>query len=110
MPLISVVMSVYNGEKYLVEAIESILNQTYKNFEFIIVNDGSAGLFCENQIILKINLIIIPISIIISILYINFYGYLGVNISMASTNIIILILMVYFSKNILYKKVINNAY
>lgn len=40
-PLISVVMSVYNGEKYLVEAIESILNQTYKNFEFIIVNDGS---------------------------------------------------------------------
>lgn len=34
-------MSVYNGEKYLVEAIESILIQTYKNFEFIIVNDGS---------------------------------------------------------------------
>lgn len=41
-PLISVVMSVYNGEKYLAEAIESILNQTYKNFEFIIVNDGSS--------------------------------------------------------------------
>lgn len=39
--LISVVMSVYNSEKYLVEAIESILNQTYTNFEFIIVNDGS---------------------------------------------------------------------
>lgn len=39
--LISVVMSVYNGEKYLVEAIESILNQTYENFEFIIINDGS---------------------------------------------------------------------
>ncbi|MBD3842801.1 MAG: glycosyltransferase [Campylobacterales bacterium] len=38
---ISVVMSVCNGEKYLAEAIESILNQTYKNFEFIIVNDGS---------------------------------------------------------------------
>jgi glycosyltransferase involved in cell wall biosynthesis len=35
-------MSVYNGEKYLAEAIESILNQTYKNFEFIIVNDGSS--------------------------------------------------------------------
>ena len=41
-PLVSVVLSVYNGEKYLGEAIESILNQTYKNFEFIIVNDGSA--------------------------------------------------------------------
>lgn len=40
-PLISVVMSVYNGEKYLSEAIESILGQTYKNFEFIIINDGS---------------------------------------------------------------------
>lgn len=40
-PLISVIMSVYNGEKYLSEAIESILVQTYKNFEFIIINDGS---------------------------------------------------------------------
>jgi len=40
-PLISVVLPVYNGGKYLVEAIESILNQTYKNFEFIILNDGS---------------------------------------------------------------------
>ncbi|GIW68018.1 MAG: hypothetical protein KatS3mg096_886 [Candidatus Parcubacteria bacterium] len=40
-PLVSVIMPVYNGEKYLREAIESILNQTYKNFEFIIVDDGS---------------------------------------------------------------------
>ncbi|MCP3924060.1 MAG: glycosyltransferase [Desulfobacterales bacterium] len=40
-PLISVVMAVYNGEKYLKESIKSILNQTYKKFEFIIVNDGS---------------------------------------------------------------------
>ncbi len=39
--LISVVMPVYNGEKYLKEAIDSILNQTYTNFEFIIINDGS---------------------------------------------------------------------
>ena len=39
--LVSVVMSVYNSEKYLSEAIESILNQIYTNFEFIIVNDGS---------------------------------------------------------------------
>jgi glycosyltransferase involved in cell wall biosynthesis len=34
-------MPVYNGEKYLDEAIQSILNQTYENFEFIIINDGS---------------------------------------------------------------------
>ncbi len=40
-PFISVLMSVYNSEKYLEESIESILNQTYTNFEFIIVNDGS---------------------------------------------------------------------
>ncbi|MDJ8926936.1 glycosyltransferase family 2 protein [Clostridium perfringens] len=40
-PLVSVIMSVYNGEKYLREAIESILKQTYKNIEFIIIDDGS---------------------------------------------------------------------
>lgn len=34
-------MSVYNAEKYIEEAIESVLNQTYNNFEFIIINDGS---------------------------------------------------------------------
>lgn len=39
--LISVILPVYNGEKYLKESIESILNQTYTNFEFIIINDGS---------------------------------------------------------------------
>lgn len=39
--LISVVMPVYNAEKYLDEAIQSILTQTYNNFEFIIINDGS---------------------------------------------------------------------
>ena len=40
-PMISVIMSVYNDEKYLSKAVESILNQSYKDFEFIIVNDGS---------------------------------------------------------------------
>jgi len=40
-PKISVIMSVYNGEKYLREAIESILSQTFTDFEFIIVDDGS---------------------------------------------------------------------
>lgn len=40
-PPISVVMSVYNGERYLREAVESILNQSFSNFEFIIVDDGS---------------------------------------------------------------------
>ena len=40
-PKISVAMAVYNGEKYLREAVDSILNQTFTDFEFIIINDGS---------------------------------------------------------------------
>ena len=40
-PKVSVLMSVYNGETYLRQAIESILNQTFGDFEFIIVDDGS---------------------------------------------------------------------
>lgn len=38
---ISIIMPVYNGETYLAESIESILNQTYVNYEFLIINDGS---------------------------------------------------------------------
>ena len=40
-PKISVVLPVYNGEAYLKESIESILNQTFTDFELIIINDGS---------------------------------------------------------------------
>lgn len=40
-PMISVLMSVYNGEKFLAESIESILQQSFKNFEFIIIDDAS---------------------------------------------------------------------
>lgn len=39
-PMVSVLMSVYNGEKHLKEAVESILNQTFTDFEFIIINDA----------------------------------------------------------------------
>ena len=38
---VTVLMSVYNGEKYLSQSVESILNQTYENFEFVIIDDGS---------------------------------------------------------------------
>ena len=36
-----VIMPVYNSEKHLVQSIDSILKQTYKDFEFIIIDDGS---------------------------------------------------------------------
>ena len=40
-PLVTVMMPVFNGEKYIKFAIESILSQTYKDFELLIVNDAS---------------------------------------------------------------------
>lgn len=40
-PQVSVILPVYNGEDYLSLSIDSILNQTYENFELIIINDGS---------------------------------------------------------------------
>ena len=43
LPLISVITTVYNTEKYVERCFESIFNQTYKNIEFIIVNNASEG-------------------------------------------------------------------
>lgn len=41
MPKVTVIMSVYNGEKFVGSAIKSILAQTFNDFEFIVINDGS---------------------------------------------------------------------
>lgn len=40
-PEISIIMPIFNGEKYVSKAIDSILSQTFKDFEFIIINDAS---------------------------------------------------------------------
>jgi len=52
-PKVSVLMSVYNGEEYLRVAIESILNQTFSDFEYIIINDCSTD--GSREIILSYN-------------------------------------------------------
>lgn len=49
-PLISVIIPVYNVEKYLPSCLESVLNQTYKNLEVLLIDDGSrdsSGLICD---------------------------------------------------------------
>ena len=40
-PLISVIIPAFNSEKTIFETIESVLNQTWKNLELIVINDGS---------------------------------------------------------------------
>ena len=40
-PQISIIIPVYNVEKYIDRCIQSILNQTYKDYELILINDGS---------------------------------------------------------------------
>ena len=39
---ISIVVPVYNGEKYISKCLDSLINQLYKNIEIIIINDGSS--------------------------------------------------------------------
>lgn len=50
-PLVSIIVPIYNVERYLDRCVQSILNQTYKNLEIILVNDGSpdgCGAMCDD--------------------------------------------------------------
>jgi glycosyltransferase involved in cell wall biosynthesis len=40
-PRVSLIIPIYNGDRFLSECIESVLNQTYCDFELILINDGS---------------------------------------------------------------------
>lgn len=51
--MISVIVPIYNVEKYLPTCIESILNQTYKDLEILLIDDGStdnSGKICDQYV------------------------------------------------------------
>ena len=53
-PLISIIVPVYNVENYLRKCLNSIINQTYKNLEIILIDDGStdeSGKFVTNMLV-----------------------------------------------------------
>ncbi|MCW1326958.1 glycosyltransferase, partial [Campylobacter jejuni] len=50
MPLVSVIIPIYNVEKYLRECLDSVVNQTLREIEIILINDGSTdncGKICD---------------------------------------------------------------
>ena len=53
-PLITIITIVYNGEKFLEETILSVINQTYENVEYIVIDGGSTD--CTLEIIKNMNL------------------------------------------------------
>lgn len=51
MELVTIIVPVYNVEKYIYECVDSLIKQTYKNIEIILIDDGSkdkSGTICDN--------------------------------------------------------------
>ena len=49
-PKVSIIIPVYNAEKYIIRCLESVFNQTYTNFEVLLIDDGSidnSGKICD---------------------------------------------------------------
>jgi glycosyltransferase involved in cell wall biosynthesis len=46
-PLVSIIITAYNQESFVAQAIQSVVNQTYENWECIIIDDGSTDKTCE---------------------------------------------------------------
>ena len=66
-PKISIIVPVYNVEKYLEKCLDSILRQTFTEFELILVNDGStdkSGLICDEYVKLDNNIKLIYDSVL----------------------------------------------
>lgn len=85
-PLISVVMPAYNAQKYIRSAIESILNQSFKEFELIIVNDASTDKTLD--VISPFSIKDSRIRIINNEIRLDIAGSLNKGISAAQSNII----------------------
>ena len=69
--MISVIVPVYNVEKYLVRCVDSLINQTYKDIEIILVDDGSSDRsseICEELKMILVYFHLIQIDIMIHVL------------------------------------------